>query len=453
MYGDDMDNAEGFETTCYGVLEMCHMENEHDENMMAKCIFNKCVIAVDESDEDLKGATAEETCGSFMFKLDEYYNGEHPCGMFEGHEHTCKNVVQECHMNHMDDEAMMTSCISTGCITAVNESGEDLEGNTAEDLCSMFLMKLDEHYNGNDEDHHEDHETFHHKDHPCSMIDYGMADMDNSIKNTCHSAVEACMMMTVETMDTTVICLRDACTAIDAVLMMSESFETENEEHVCEKFIDTAQDYFGTNDGHNEKDEDDEEHTKPMNLNKHHPCAIMREDHHQGCVENYENSKMSCENDNNKNCMKKMCQSSTNKAMKNEMLHMENGDEVTDKKVFCKAFLKQEKKFLKKEDAKKEDDCSTTDAEDIKKMNKHHPCMMMSDDMRVCGWVSDCASGYEKMYEKCWMKDSSEKKMKKCIKKECGKAMAKAGMEDSEDLCKAMEKQSRKYQSKIVTEV
>lgn len=156
---------------------------------------------------------------------------------------------------------------------------------------------------------------------------------------------------------------------------------------------------------------------------------------------------MSCKNDDNKNCMKKACQSSVNKAMKKETLHMENGDEVgldTDKKSFCKAFLKQEKKYLKKVDTKVDQDVA-----DLDNMSKHHPCMLMPEEMKVQGWVSDCAADYEKMHEKCLMKDSSEKKMKKCMKKECGKAMIKAGMEMPEAICKDMEKKSRKYQIAI----
>merc|ERR1711957_778598 len=100
--------------------------------------------------------------------------------------------------------------------------------------------------NGNGDDHHEDHEDLHDEDHPCSIIDYGMDDamnMDDAVRNTCHTAVDACIMM--QAGDTTIICLRDVCTAIDAALMMSETHETENEEHVCEMFIDVAQAYFG----------------------------------------------------------------------------------------------------------------------------------------------------------------------------------------------------------------
>merc|ERR1719483_1734313 len=93
---------EGHEATCQGVLDMCHTQHETDQNMMANCVFQGCVMAVNESGDDLEGKTADEICGVFMDKLGEFYgisNGDdshyenmHPCDMFEGHEGTCQSV-------------------------------------------------------------------------------------------------------------------------------------------------------------------------------------------------------------------------------------------------------------------------------------------------------------------------------------------------------------------------
>ena len=125
------------------------------------------------------------------------------------------------------------------------------------------------------------------------------------------------------------------------------------------------------------------------------------------------------------------------------MLYNEDGMEIEDSKQFCKDFVKAHKKYAKKMDKESEKD----DAKELKKMSKHHPCQLMPEENRL-----DCAKDYEKMYGKCMDKDSSSKKMKKCLRKECVKKLEKEQLEgigNVQELCHAMEKQSKKYQKKM----
>merc|ERR1719162_1613726 len=171
---------------------MCHTQHETDQNMMANCVFQGCVMSVNESGDDLEGKTADEICGVFMDKLGEFYgisNGDdshyenmHPCDMFLGHEGTCHSVVDMCKMNHEFDEMMMATCVKTGCVDAIDAAvmaGEPMDPNmTSDQICDMFMMNL-EAYNSADE-HNEDG---HHDDiHPCSM--YG--DDADGFEATCY---------------------------------------------------------------------------------------------------------------------------------------------------------------------------------------------------------------------------------------------------------------------------
>merc|ERR1712173_555147 len=82
-----------------------------------------------------------------------------------------------------------------------------------------------------------------------------------------------------------------------------------------------------------------------------------------------------------------------------------------------------------------------------KKLHNHHPCHLMPFEHKL-----GCAEEYPKMFDKCMEKDSSKGKMKKCIRKECVKKLEKEEVMlpmSNEDICNAMEKQSRKYQKKI----
>merc|ERR1711997_1407189 len=96
-----------------------------------------------------------------------------------------------------------------------------------------------------------------------------------------------------------------------------------------------------------------------------------------------------------------------------------------DSKKFCKSFVKQHFKYEKK-------------GGDLKKMSKHHPCQVISEEDRL-----ECADDYEMFHEKCKQKDLSKKKFKDCFKKECEKNL------EDKNVCIKMEKQSRKYQKKI----
>merc|ERR1712061_449151 len=99
-------------------------------------------------------------------------------------------------------------------------------------------------------------------------------------------------------------------------------------------------------------DHDDDKPTKPMKLNKHHPCKMMQDDHQEGCVENYGKGVRKCENGDDKKCLEKQCKKSMKDSEKEfGMMYFENGDEIEDHKGFCKAFVKQHFKFQKKSDA------------------------------------------------------------------------------------------------------
>merc|ERR1711879_567487 len=98
---------------------------------------------------------------------------------------------------------------------------------------------------------------------------------------------------------------------------------------------------------------------------------MMKDDHQEGCVENYGNAVEKCENGDDKKCLEKQCKKSM-KASEKEfgMMYFENGDEIEDSKQFCKDFIKQHFKFQKK-------GCDQDDEEEVEKMSKHHPCQLM----------------------------------------------------------------------------
>merc|ERR1712226_1096092 len=234
---------DGHQDTCHGVLSSCHeMHMNHGQEMMAECVMQGCMAAVTESGEELEmGMTAEMMCMEFMHKLDEHYNGDnddhhmHPCNMFEDHQETCHTVIDACYMAHMHDEMAMGECIKQGCISAVDEAGEELEmGMTSEMMCMDFLQKLGEYYG-----HNESGSTDHHYDphHPCHRFE--------EHEHGCHEIVNECQAMPECVQATCMMKVEEAISNDDVVssvqmdLVMGMSIE-----HICDNLVHELHEYY-----------------------------------------------------------------------------------------------------------------------------------------------------------------------------------------------------------------
>merc|ERR1712226_210956 len=426
---------------CHEAVNSCYMmhSEEGHEEMMASCIHDKCTAWFAENPEEvakLDGESADDACWSFLSELDEHYNGKddhhhekmHPCDKHhmdnEEHQSECHEAVNSCWMEHSDEghEEMMASCVHAKCATWFAENPEEvakLDGESIDDACSSFLEELHEHYDGQD-DHHENM-------HPCDK------EKNAEEQLYCHESVNSCWMDHSEEGHEEMLasCIQAKCTAWfaenpDQVEKLDGSVD-----EACSSFLEELYHYYEMDHHH-----DDDEPSKPeMELNKHHPCNMMQSDNQEGCVESYQKGVRKCENGDDKKCLEKQCK----KSMKNSekewgMMHFKDGGEIEDHKQFCKDFVKQHFKFQKK------------GGDEEEKLSKHHPCQLMPKESHA-----DCAKDYEKVYSKCWGKDSSNNKMKKCLKKECEKKLVDGEFEGSEakDLCTRMEKQSRKYQKKM----
>merc|ERR1712066_237302 len=374
-------------------------------------------------------------------ELHEHYNGEdvhhdnmHPCDMHDDEEDQeyCHEAVNTCYMEHSEEghEEMMASCIHQKCSLFFAEKPEKIEmldGKSVDDACWEFVGALHEHYS--EDDHHEEDDDRH----PCDKYHH-----DNPEHLTvCYDALDECHIQYPEDEHMMGNCLYQKC----------HSFFDEYPEEVhnlemgvnesCWSFLNELEEHYHKHDIPHHHDDD-----KPMKLNKHHPCTMMQSDHQEGCVDSYKSGLRKCKNDGDeKKCLEKQCKKGMKDSTKEwGMMYFENGDEIEDNKQFCKDFIKQHYKYEKKGG---DDDGE----EEVEKMSKHHPCQLMPEENR-----NDCAKDYEKIYEKCWGKDSSSKKMKKCLRKECEKKLVDDGeFDDSEakELCVQMEKQSKKYQKKI----
>merc|ERR1712154_143816 len=272
--------------SCY----MMHNEEGHEE-MMASCIHAECAAWFAENPDQvakLDGVSIDDACWSFLEELHEHYDGkddhhddkydDHPCDKHHGDnsedQKYCHEAVNSCWMEHNEEghEEMMASCIHAKCTAWFGENPEEVEkldGKSADEACWSFLEELDEHFNGKD-DHHEE------KMHPCDTHD------NPEDQVYCHESVNGCWMdHNAEGHEEMLAsCIHEKCAAWFAENPEKhEKLDGKSVDEACSSFMEELYHYF-------EMDHDHDEPSKPMKLNKHHPCTMMQADHQEGCVEN-----------------------------------------------------------------------------------------------------------------------------------------------------------------------